>query len=186
MASVVIVSKRQKKLQASYKSKGYLEIDVTSSSDQLTYQKFSPFYPHGNIPIPGMPGKYAQSVEGIWQGLKVFEKEGVDVKKFDIASMKNIKRTTGEKRGKVLGHLFANDIIPYVTARKQIYLPAYSWVLDQCLSNEISLLRGLLQEGKQIMLLDYETNEDIDDTSKPLSHASLIKAALNSLKYSNA
>lgn len=27
-----------------------------------------------------------------------------------------------------------------------------------------------------IVLLDYETNGDIDDLSKPLSHASLVKA----------
>ena len=32
-------------------------------------------------------------------------------------------------------------------------------------------------DGK-VALLDYDTNEDVENTAKPLSHASLIKAAL--------
>ncbi|MDB0601986.1 hypothetical protein PL373_12645 [Tenacibaculum maritimum] len=43
-------------------------------------------------------------VEGVWQGLKVFESSDIDVKKFEIDSMKNIKRTV-RKNAKVLGHL---------------------------------------------------------------------------------
>ena len=46
-------------------------IDVTSkASDE--FLKLSPFYPHGGIPIPGDRG-CSESVEGIWQGLKIFE-----------------------------------------------------------------------------------------------------------------
>jgi hypothetical protein len=33
-----------------------------------------------------------------------------------------------------------------------------------------------LSKEKAVVLLDYDTNEDINDASKPLSHASLIKA----------
>ncbi len=32
-----------------------------------------------------------------------------------------------------------------------------------------------------MVLLDYETNENVENTSKPLSHASLIKAYVESL-----
>ena len=50
---------------------GAVIIDVTSkASDE--YVRFSPFFPHGGIPVPFSPGWTAQSVEGIWQGLKVF------------------------------------------------------------------------------------------------------------------
>jgi hypothetical protein len=43
------------------------------------------------------------SVEGIWQGLKVFEKADVDPATLQIATMKGIKRTV-RTFGKVLGH----------------------------------------------------------------------------------
>lgn len=176
--NVLVVSKRQKKLQESLKQQGYIIIDVTSTSTDLTFRKFSPFYPHGNIPVPGT-NTTAQSVEGIWQGLKVFEREGVDPSKFAISNMKNIKRATGDKRGKVLGHQFgSSETLNYILSRKQIYIPSYNYVLHNMLHNEISLLRGLLHEGNKLALLDYETNEDVNDTSKPLSHASLIKALL--------
>ena len=32
-----------------------------------------------------------------------------------------------------------------------------------------------MSKSRTVVLLDYDTNEDIENTSKPLSHASLIK-----------
>lgn len=34
---------------------GCIIIDVTSNSQDGDYVKFSPFYPHCGIPVPGMP-----------------------------------------------------------------------------------------------------------------------------------
>jgi hypothetical protein len=34
----------------------------------------------------------------------------------------------------------------------------------------------LATQTKTIILLDYNTNEDLDDPTKPLSHAALVKA----------
>lgn len=53
----------------------------------------SPFYPHGGIPVPFSEGMTATCVEAIWQGLKVFEKAGVDIQMLSNATMRNIKRT---------------------------------------------------------------------------------------------
>lgn len=39
------------------------------------------------------PGLTAQSVEGVWQGLKVFESEDIDTSKLAVANMKGIKRS---------------------------------------------------------------------------------------------
>jgi hypothetical protein len=39
------------------------------------------------IPIPNTPSETAQSVEGIWQGLKVFEREDIDASKWAITDM---------------------------------------------------------------------------------------------------
>jgi hypothetical protein len=61
-----------------YRDNGWEVIDVTSKSKS----RFSPFYPHGMIPIPAMEGKTSASVEGIWQGLKLFPDKDIDLSKF--------------------------------------------------------------------------------------------------------
>ena len=149
-------------------------IDVTSRAP-LPWVKFSPFYPHGHIPVPLSPGRFAHSVEGIWQGLKVFETEGVDLAKFAVTTMTGLKRSA-RTRGRVLGHRAGvpnPELLSYREARCRIYLPAYRWVLDHCLPDELRRLREL-SAAATVVLLDYETNGDLNDLSSPLSHASLI------------
>lgn len=179
--NIIIVGKRQKKEQQKLAEEGYLLLDVTSTSEDATLQRFSPMYPHGKIPVPGMgDGVVSESVEGVWQGLKVFDNEGVDPKKFKINTMKGLKRPVNEKRGKVVGHSDGKGgMIKYMDARKSIYVPTYQYVLMHRLNNEMSWLMGLLAEGNKLAFLDYDTNENVDDPQKPLSHASLIKAALH-------
>lgn len=164
----MIVSRRNTARIGQLKEEGYNVIDVTSNSSD-SFVKFSPFYPHGNIPVPGMRNVVAESVEGIWQGLKVFETKGIDTNKFNIKTMKNIKRV-----GRPVGHQYRNRIIGYVEARNLIYVPSYEYVLDAYLQDELDELRCM----DNLVLLDYETNDDINDTSQPLSHASLILKAI--------
>lgn len=150
-------------------------IDVTSKGIE-PWIRFSPFYPHGGIPVPFSPGWGSASVEGIWQGLKVFEQADVDTSKFANTTMKNLKRTV-RTYGKVLGHragVNGQELLPYLKARQQIYLPSYQWVLDNRLQEQLAELRRLEQQHERVVLLDYETNSDLNDSSKPLSHASLI------------
>lgn len=174
---IVILNRNAKKQIENYRNKDYTIIDVTSKSNS-EYVKFSPFYPHGNIPIPGISNLFAESVEGIWQGLKQFENSDTDYSKFSIKNMKNIKRSC-RKYGCVLGHKFnigANIIVlDYADARKQIYVPAYTWVLENKLRDE---LFSIIEKSNKIVLLDYTTNENIEDLSKPLSYASLVKKYL--------
>lgn len=166
-----IISKRATKQIKLLEEAGFTVIDVTSKSD--THPQFSPFYSYeSGIPIPGS-SLTSRSVEGIWQGLKVFENAGVDHSKFTVANMKNLKRTV-RKNGKVLGHLFGEKLIDYVTARKVIYIPSYNYVLDNFLQEDIKALGKI----SKLVLLDYDTNEDVENTAKPLSHASLIKKYL--------
>ena len=153
-------------------------IDVTSKG-KMPMVKFSPFYPIGNIPIPFSANKFSKSVEGIWQGLKVFENSGVDESKFKITSMKGLKRTV-RKFGIPKGHrkgINGNKLLDYITARKLIYLPTYKWVLDNQLEKELIELKNI-STNKTLILLDYETNGDIENPNKPLSHAQLIKMRL--------
>lgn len=150
--------------------------DATShATDGLV--KLSPFYPHGNIPIPFTDGMTATCVEAVWQGLKVFENVDVDVEMFKNDTMKNIKRTV-RKFGRPLGHrkgVHGKELLDYTTARMEIYVPTYKWMLEHYCMNIIERLR-VANKTKTIVLLDYNTNCDLKDTSKPLSHAFLVKA----------
>jgi hypothetical protein len=178
--SLVVESRRKAEagLHKRYGAEALL-LDLTSKG-ALPWQRFSPFYPHGGIPVPYSPGFYGQSVEGIWQGLKVFESADVDRSKLTITNMKNIKRTT-RTNGRVLGHragLYGERLLNYAEARREIYLPSYKWILEQRLQDLLGQLKQL-SLTTAVLLLDYETNCDIADLSSPLSHASLVKRYLD-------
>jgi len=154
-------------------------LDLTSRGD-APWVRFSPFYPHGEIPVPFSPGVHSASVEGIWQGLKVFETADVDPAKFVVTSMKGLKRTV-RRFGRVRGHrrgVTGDELLGYREARSAIYLPSYRYVLERCLQAEVARLRELGAGDAPVVLLDYETNCDLDDLSKPLSHAGLVKRYL--------
>ncbi len=173
---IIIESKRKKPESILKKYPDAILADVTSSAkDGLV--KLSPFYPHGGIPVPFTEGMTATCVEAIWQGLKVFEHAGVDVSLFNNDTMKNLKRTV-RRFGKPLGHrkgVYGKELLSYIEARKQIYIPTYKWMLENKVKGIIDRLREA-SKTKTIVLLDYDTNADVEDVTKPLSHASLIKA----------
>lgn len=151
-------------------------LDVTSKSEGK-WRRMSPFWPHCGIPVPFSEEVKAASVEGLWQGLKVFEKAGVDRMTMRDTSMRDLKRT--ERRfGACRGHqkgLFTEELLSYEEARNLIYIPSYKWVLDHKLQDLVAELKALA-EDKVVVLLDYNLSEKVDDLSKPLSHAYLIKA----------
>ena len=173
---IIIESKRKKAATILKNYPDAILADVTSGAkDGLV--KLSPFYPHGGIPVPFSEGYTATCVEAIWQGLKVFEGEDVDIQMFYNDTMKNIKRTV-RHLGKPLGHrkgVNGTELLGYIEARKQIYIPAYRWVLENKVASIIERLREA-SKTKTIVLLDYDTNSDVENAKKPLSHASLIKA----------
>ena len=151
-------------------------IDVTSKA-QDEFVKLSPFYPNGGIPVPFTEGLVAVSVEGIWQGLKVFEDADVDTTFFSKRDMKNLKRTT-RKHGRCLGHrkgVHGEELLGYIEARKRIYLPCYKWVLENKVQKLVAAIR-IISKNKPVVLLDYNTNADVNNPKSALSHASLIKA----------
>lgn len=174
---MIFVESRRKKPDTILKEyPGAMLIDVTSKAND-EWVKLSPFYPHGGIPVPFSDGFKASCVEAIWQGLKVFELYDVDTTLFTNNTMKGLKRTV-RKFGKPLGHrkgVHGTELLGYIDARKQIYLPAYHCVLENKVQDLINKLR-IMSQSKTIVLLDYETNADVDNPRKPLSHASLVKA----------
>ncbi len=178
---ILIESHKKKPENILKKYPGAILADVTSkATDSLV--KLSPFYPHGGIPIPFSNGMTATCVEAIWQGLKVFENSDVDVCIFKNDTMKNIKRSV-RKNGRPLGHrkgVNGSELLDYIEARKQIYIPTYRWMLENKVSSIIERMKEA-SKTKTIILLDYNTNQDVDDASKPLSHAFLIKAYIEGI-----
>lgn len=173
---IVIESKKKKMETLKKEYPDAMIIDVTSHA-QDEFIKFSPFYPNGGIPVPFTEGLVAVSVEGIWQGLKVFEDYDIDTSLFSKRDMKNLKRTT-RRFGPMRGHrkgVNGEELLGYLTARKLIYLPCYKWVLENKLQKLVTAIR-IIAKKKTVVLLDYNTNDDVYNPSKPLSHASLIKA----------
>ena len=173
---IIIESKRKtpKALKEQYPDA--MIIDVTSHAVD-EFVMFSPFYPIGGVPVPFTEGLVAVSVEGIWQGLKVFEDADIDTSFFSKRDMKNLKRTT-RKYGICLGHrkgVHGEELLGYIEARKKIYLPCYKWVLENKLKKLVTAIR-IISKNKPVVLLDYNTNPDVNNPKKALSHASLIKA----------
>ncbi len=176
---IYIVNRKRKleNIQAEYPTAVIL--DITSKSPMRYAQILSPFYPHGNIPIPFTPNTLkATCVEAVWQGLKVFQGADVDFATFKNDTMRNLKRTV-RKFGKPLGHrkgAYGTELLGYFEARMLIYLPTYKYVLDNVpeVHNVVERIKAQAQK-QDIVLLDYNTNIDYCDISQPLSHAGLVK-----------
>jgi hypothetical protein len=167
--SLHVASRRRTTLRRDFPDA--LILDVTSRGAE-PWIRLSPFYPHGGIPVPGHPDRTSQSVEGVWQALKVFATEQEDFTKLDITTMKGIKRTV-RRLGPPLGHRVDGRLLSYAEARRVLYLPTYRWMLDHRAPELVAELREL-SNHRTVVLLDYTTNGDVADLSTPLSHAALI------------
>lgn len=175
--SIVIKNRRSKRENILKEYHDAYIIDVTSKATD-EFQRLSPFYPHGRIPVPFSPGITSMSVEGVWQGLKVFENgDGIDRSCFRNDTMKGLKRTC-RTNGRIRGHqkgVNSMEYLEYIDARKQIYVPTYFWMLENRCGEQVKKIR-IISKTRTVVLLDYDTNDDIENPAKPLSHASLIKA----------
>lgn len=175
---IYVENKKRKleKIQEQYPNADIL--DITSASVKRYAQMLSPFYPHGNIPVPFTPGMTATCVEAVWQGLKVFQTADVDVQMFKNDTMKGLKRTV-RRFGPPLGHrkgVYGKELLNYFDARMQIYLPTFKWVLDN-VPKVHDIVSRIAERAKtnDIIFLDYNTNIEFRDITSPLSHAGLIK-----------
>lgn len=181
--SIVIKNRRSKRENILKEYPDAYIIDVTSKASG-EFQRLSPFYPHGGIPVPFSPGVTSMSVEGVWQGLKVFENgTGVDRSCFRNDTMKGLKRTC-RTNGPVKGHrkgVNGTEYLDYIEARKQIYVPTYFWMLENRCAGQVEKIR-IISKTRTVVLLDYDTNDDMTNPAKPLSHASLIKRYIGEMQ----
>ena len=175
---IYVVNKKRKLEKVKEDFPNTTILDITSTSNMRYAQILSPFYPHMNIPIPFTEGLTATCVEAVWQGLKVFDGADVDFATFRNDTMRDLKRTV-RKYGMPKGHrkgAYGKELLGYFEARMLIYLPTYKWVLDN-VPEVHHVVERIKEQSKihDIILLDYNTNIDFRDASKPLSHAGLVK-----------
>lgn len=175
---IYVVNKKRKLENIKEDFPNAVILDITSTSNMRYAQILSPFYPHMNIPIPFTEGLTATCVEAVWQGLKVFDGVDVDFATFRNDTMHDLKRTV-RKYGMPKGHrkgAYGKELLGYFEARMLIYLPTYKWVLDN-VPEVHHVVERIKEQSKiqDIVLLDYNTNIDFRDASKPLSHAGLVR-----------
>jgi hypothetical protein len=179
--AIVVANRRRTLARLKQDFPGHVICDLTKNSFDQEFVQLSPFYPHAGIPVP-FASITAESVEGLWQGLKVFRRrdgsvEDIDARSFANRTQKGIKRNLRAKgRLKCLGHrcIESGTLLGYREARTQIYVPAYRFVLENRAQCAISKLLAIWNQSP-IVLLDYSTNLDIDDLRTPLSHAGLVR-----------
>jgi hypothetical protein len=150
--------------------RGSVVFDVSSYADH-PYCTLSPMWAHGGIPVPGTPGAVSDSVEGIWQGLKVIRGK----------TAPHLFAGRGRKRGgKPAGHRHGGRLLGCVEARFKIYKVAYEWMLDNRVDPAlIGEFLGRARAGLTQFFHDLGDNGDINNPSEPLAHASVLVQYLN-------
>ncbi|MEK6861394.1 MAG: hypothetical protein AABY07_05465 [Nanoarchaeota archaeon] len=144
-----------------------------SSYGSRPYNLFSPFTysPDFKIPVTGQENMYANSVESIWQGLKVINGQTDP----ELFTQKPRKR-----RGNVQGHLLGCKLLDIAEARDYIYRPSYFYYLENYIPKEIKddLLIKVFDQW-EVNLYDVENNLDIK-IPEPLAHSFFASEYLNS------
>lgn len=130
----------------------YISIDLQKDE----WASLHPAYPHGNIPIPFFEDQKAISVEGVWEGLKLFETCGVDDSKFYITDMQKIRRTE-DYYGKYIGHRVGSAILSYEEAYETIYKKLYKIILETAAKDTFQKLKKL-NEKEPIIIIDDTEN----------------------------
>ena len=144
-----------------------------SSMGQTPFNKLSPFYVHGGegnkIPIPEMPGCFSDTVEGIWQGLKIID-GSIDESLFVGRPYKRKYKPYSETKFK-----YGETEIDLIEARHQLYVPAYTWMWENCIPDDVkqTFIRRFGQ-GYVQYFYDIGRNGDIENTKGGYAHASLL------------
>jgi hypothetical protein len=128
---------------------------------------------HGGIPVPGLPGATSDTVEGIWQGLKVL-RGGIAPRYFSGPGRK--------RRGKPAGHQYGDALLKIVEAREKICRVAYEWMLENRI--DPALIDGFVArafEGVAQYFHDVSDNPNIANPDDGWAHAAVLVQYLNRL-----
>ncbi|MBA4186889.1 MAG: hypothetical protein C0467_02605 [Planctomycetaceae bacterium] len=145
-------------------------IDVSSYAPE-PFCSLSPMWVHGGIPVPGMAGTTSDTVEGVWQGLKVIRGE---------IAMRYFHGPGAKRGGKPSGHRFGKKLLGIVEARRRVYIPTYEWMLTHCIAADV--IEGLIEaalSGVTQHIHDVGDNGDMHDANQPLAHAAVLVQYIN-------
>lgn len=185
MTHQIFIANRRRQPKSLQEEFGDIPVfDVTFAGGDPLLSTLSPMYPHGDLPVPYSERTLtANSLEAIWQGLKVFEHEGarLDAVALSKSGDKNIKRPSTAKRGRVLGHqqgLYTDrPLLSLIDARSFIYAPLYRWQLQYHCKDALAHLNKALAQS-DIVLLEAGNESDICDVFVPMVHSALLRLFL--------
>ncbi|MBW2972224.1 hypothetical protein KY359_04280 [Candidatus Woesearchaeota archaeon] len=138
---------------------------------------FSPFtYHEQGIPVPGMPGAFSHSVEGIWQGLKIID-GSCDFSLFSRQRPVKRKFEPYPETRFMLG----DAELDIVAARHVIYVPSYTYLFNNIVPGEvIDGIMALAAGDIDQYFFDVDENPNINDPTRSYAHASLLVDLLES------
>ena len=151
-------------------------IDI-SSKGAMPYSILSPFACSTSyaIPVPGQEHIRSDSVEGIWQGLKLIEGQ---------ADFSQLHGRATKRKKHCSGHVFCDKPIGYREARYELYVPAYTYhLINNALPQVWSDLEAQLAQG-DVLLHDIDQNGSIKNIDSSYAHSSLAADLLNVLNKS--
>lgn len=173
--------------------KGALILNVTSQSDSPTLRKFSPFF-LGPVTVPDFG--LCHNLENAWQYSKVYPEHVDDAGElrdewfaWSARGFRN-KQAVRYPMGKgAIPHysFWDNKFLPYVPARKEIYLKNYAWLV-QMLPEFFELKEFIAAAHTDVYLWDFDGNNHIpkgisfadivEDESRPMGHSNVLHAVL--------
>ncbi len=153
------------------------ESNFLGGDRESPYIKLSPSYPVSMVPVPfelvGGELWHSETVEGMWQGLKLVNRE-TDLGKFEMTNTWNLKRKT-LTGGRMDGHYFCEGrvALKYAAARRQIYVLAYLLVLENQAKDCVEQLRAEARQHKIALVDQYKHDmHNLDESTHcAFSHA---------------
>ncbi len=143
-----------------------------SSRAKYPFHTLSPSTYNSQIKIPviGLEGEIAHSVEGIWEGLAIIH---------GSIAKECFQQKPKKRRDYIEGYRYGNEVLGQQEGREKIYYPSYTFYLDNFASKDaIDEILKEQRSGKRVFLYDTRSNDDLQSPS-PLAHSSLLALYLN-------
>jgi hypothetical protein len=150
-------------------------VDMRSCAEP-PWHRLSPDYQHGQIPVTGCAGMYADTCRGVFEGLKLTGRAGF-TSHINIGYFKGPGRVRTLRTGEHLnGWMYRGRAVGLEGARLQIEIPTYQWLLNNRVPELVAKLRTL-SATQNVWLWDDNQNINLNDAA-PLSYAALLCAVL--------
>ncbi len=177
---------RKKGIKIAKSPEGRVAYDAASFNKEVFF--LNPFYSDRSIqiPVPGQNCLFSNSLEAIWQGLKIVGGQ-MDL---DMFLTEPRKRPNTKERRELTAQgqysyqdsrfQYGTEELDLITARKVIYVPSYRFLFDNFVPTEFKeQVKSQLKDGKDVYFYDWDDNPDIDNPNESFAHASLLVDLVN-------